>query len=617
MGLTKDAKVTIGVDGEDDVARAADRALRPWESRALSAQSMVRSMGSAISDTFRQATSDVARGVTAFAALDFASQLRSTIAYREEVARISVAAGRSSDELRSKYAAQEQAILSSRQANAEFAKDIGRLTYDYRSAAQAADSLGVEALAANRSLGEMKGIGREIHDALGGFHGTAEVLGRIRSQAEAFGTIGGPDALRDQFEALAGSISRLSAKTPEDLGKVSALAGALGKGLTPEQAQRAQQGVIGAVTADPRRWERFLRETGQLGKGESIMDEHGHVRDVADVAQKIQRGFVGRWGVDARRVAMQGNNFGFEAGAALMNADFGAVNAAAGLAPSSKAKSLVDEFKGSAAGKFLADQLKMRGGQQDLAGTMMPLVQDFVGFASQNPATAAMLSLMAPGLVAKASSAAITGAGKVAMAGVRAATGTGGLATGEATQLVEHGGEYLTRAQLAKRAEEELLQHSLKKVSLRGAGMMLKELAGPAAFAYDMAEAQYRVLTEIGEDTTTTGAKYLASHGNVPGLLTSQVKQIARAAERSSTPGNFVEALPPALLEQINQSPELQSVAAGALGGQIDLSRLGPELKAAVKEAIREGGIKITLVNATDTPIEAVEEQAAANGGAQ
>jgi len=574
MSLQKDAKITVGVDGADEVASAANRALRPWENASKQVGSAMASMGKGITDTFKQVTSDVARGITAFAAFDFAQQIRSSMEFKESVARMSVVAGQSSEQLTGKFKAQEQAILSGRKENEAFAATMGRLTYDYRNAAQAADSLGIEALAANRSLAEMSGIGKVVHESLGSFDGLPDALGKIRTQAQALGTLGGPDALRDQVEALSGAISHLSIKGSEDFSKVTALAGALGKGLRPEQASRVQQAVFGAITSDPRRFERFL--------GHKITDAQGHVEDPLAVAEEIQSKAKQRYGRNAGRI--MGLNFGAEAGAAWMNADFAAARAAADRAPSKGAQRAVDKFKQTTEGQTVADQIAMRGGQMDIGESMDPLARKFISFAGQHPLAAAATALLGPGLAAK-------GAGFLFGKGLGAVFGSGTAGSGGAGAAAGAAG--LTGA----------------GVLGFGAGL---GIVGASALATG------KVLTEVGEDRDKMGGRYLSENSGVPGLAQSQVAQIARSASRAKNEQGFLAGLPGPLLEAINKSPDLQQVAAGAYGGQIDESKLTAAMKEAVRAAIKEGGFKITIVNGTDGPLEALDEQGAqAAAGAQ
>ncbi len=422
----KDAKISIGIEGADEVARAADRALRPWTSAGNAAKTAVEGVGKAFADTVRQTASDVARGVTAFAAFDLGSRIPSVIQYREEVARLSVVAGQSAESMRDKFAAQEKQTLQSRQANEEFAKSFGRLTYNYKDATEAAAALGNEAIASNRSLSEMAGVGKVIYDATQKISAAPEVLGRIRAQADALKTVGGVDALRDQFEGLGGVIARMSTQTPEQLGRFSASVAAIGKGLRPEQAKEAQQSIMGKVFGDTRATDRFLRSAGELKKGESILDEYGQVKDASATLAAYQRAWREQAGSMGESKRLSRMYFGDVGGASFMRAQFDEVQ---GLAPSTGADDAAAKLRTSEEGKRKQAQLATRGAQDDMAAKTLPAVDAVLGFARDNPLTAGIGALVGPGLAAKGIGWGLSAAGSALFGGGAAAAG-GGAAAG-------------------------------------------------------------------------------------------------------------------------------------------------------------------------------------------
>src|SRR5437867_1604971 len=95
MSLQKDARVTVGVEGADEVARAADRALTPWQGAAQRVGGAFRAVGGAVAESVQGIVSDLGHVVTAAGAISFAGAIQQVHAFEETVARIGVGAGRS------------------------------------------------------------------------------------------------------------------------------------------------------------------------------------------------------------------------------------------------------------------------------------------------------------------------------------------------------------------------------------------------------------------------------------------------------------------------------------------------------------------------------------------
>lgn len=581
----KDAKVTIGVDGADEVARAADRALRPWTNAAGHAKSAVQGMGQAFADTVRQTASDVARGVTAFAAFDLSSRIPAVIQYREEVARLSVVAGQSAESLRTKFAAQEAQTLQSRQANEEFAKSFGRITYGYKDAADAAAALSAEALASARSLGEMAGVGKVIYDATQKISAAPEVLGRIRAAADMLKTTGGPDALRDQFEALGGVIARMSVQTPEQLGRFAGAIGAIGKGLRPDQAKEAQQSITSKVFGDTRATERFLRSAGELKRGESILDESGQIKDAAGTLAAYQRAWRKQAGSMGEAKRLSRMYFGDIGGAAFMRTQF---EDSEGAGVSTGAQDAAGALLGGEEGRRKAAELATRGAQGDVAAKMLPGVDAVLGFARDNPILAGAGALLAPGLAAKGLGAGMGwlggalgfgGAGGAAgAAGAGAlATGGGGAAAGGGSLLAAAEGGWLTG----------------------GAGSLLSStgaVAAGAAPGIGAALALGQIVGTgqlLGEDRDAMGRKYRTSHGGVETL---------EAYGKAMRAASGVDAA---------DAPLVAYKAARSAGASPE------DAEEIARRTAEKFNLKVTIINQTGGPIEAINEQNADAAGAQ
>lgn len=589
-GSNTDAKVSVGVDGADEVARAADRALRPWTNAAQTAKTAVQGVGAAFADTVRQTASDVARGVTAFAAFDLSSRIPAVIQYREEVARLAVVGGQSSDALRDKFAKQEAQTLQSKEANEAFAKSFGRVTYNYQQAADAAALLSAEALASNRSLGEIAPVGKVIYDATQRMEAMPDVLGRIRAQAEKLGTIGGPDAARDQFESLGNVIAKLAASTPEQLAKVSAASLAIGKGLRDPQAREAQQSVFGKVFADTRATERFLRSGGELKKGESILDEHGQIKNASDVLAKYQRAWRKQAGSDTEAARLARMHFGDIGGAAFIGANFGE---AQGLAPSKGAQQKAAQLLESDEGKRKADQLKAQRKRDEEIAKLLKVIDPIIGFTADHPIAAGIAALTVPGLVSRGIGAGLGAAG-------RAAAG----AAGYAAKVAGVGGAGAAESGAGVVARQASMEAAANGGWLSSAGLggsMVAKLAGPAAIGYEMLKFQAKGLADMGEDTATTGRKWREEHGGVEVL---EAYQRARRAEMQQP-----EDMP---MEIIAARAEQNALGAGA--SKEDAAVIGQLI---AKEFGVSAKVQVTIVNQTGGPIQALNEQGADPSGQQ
>src|SRR5438105_4566868 len=90
--MSTDAKVTVGVEGADEVAAAARRATEPWQRAGDAIASSFKRAGSAIGGQLAQVGSDMLRTVTVMRTLDMRGAVDGARGYREEIARFGVAA---------------------------------------------------------------------------------------------------------------------------------------------------------------------------------------------------------------------------------------------------------------------------------------------------------------------------------------------------------------------------------------------------------------------------------------------------------------------------------------------------------------------------------------------
>src|SRR3990167_3236383 len=290
--MAADAKVTVAVDGVESVEQAARRTMSAWERAGDGIKRGIGAAGQSVVASLGRIGEDAIRVATALNTISFAHAVSEARQYQEVTARLGVATGRSVGEIKVRLTELSKQTLRSEPAIAAWAKSLGRMTYDYRGAFEAAKGLSDEADATGKSFEEMTSLGALLHNVLGVGGDTSKALGEIRAQAEALGTTGGPAALQDQLAGLSGVFSQLEAKTDEERRKLVALAGGLGAGYGTEAAGRVQQRVIGAVSSDPLRWERYL--------GRSIQNAQGQIEDPTRVLEDIRAKTLKRYGIDAR-----------------------------------------------------------------------------------------------------------------------------------------------------------------------------------------------------------------------------------------------------------------------------------------------------------------------------
>jgi hypothetical protein len=252
MALQKDARVTIGVDGAQEVSRALG----------------------AVSDSVHGIVSDLGHVVTAAGAISFASAIQQAHSLEESVARIGVAANRSVDSTQAGINQLARQIGEMPEEVAAWTSSVGRLTHSYEGAAQAAKGMREYAALTGESFQEVQQLGAALQ-IVGHVAGdTSRAIGVIAAQADKLSTVGGPQAIGDAFVHLQGQISQLA--NSQDIGKVTALLGGFGgKALTAPQRERALGAIMSRVEGNPEGFERFL--------GHRITDEYGHIKDMTGV----------------------------------------------------------------------------------------------------------------------------------------------------------------------------------------------------------------------------------------------------------------------------------------------------------------------------------------------
>jgi hypothetical protein len=572
-GITKDATVNISAKVDPDIATAAERIFSPLERATQNVQTRLGSIASTTALTFANVAMDIARVSTALGAIDLASAANRYVRYREEVARTAAVAGTEWERLATKYKTVGDNVATSDESVSKFARNLQQTTFDASDSSQAIEALGQEALNTNRSLDQMAGLGEAVHNEFGAqFEDIPAMLARIRTTADTLGTTGGPAALEAQLASLAGSISKFSLKTDADIAAAVSSVGELGKGLSPTQQARVQQRVIGRLESDT---EGLRRQLGILY--EEFYDERGKIRDnFGDLIQKVQQAAAKRWGLRAREVLSQPQNFGdAETAAAVMAFDNAEARTSATTPLTKEAAEKARTFLDSDIGRDIVKRLRIERNKRDEGGGPLADIQAATGeWMSEHP----FLTLFGGQAAWRLGSQALgwafkgTAAGEGALGAVGAASPAGQLVTG-------------------------------------GLGWLGGTVAGSLAAGTGLAALTYFALDKMGlgkfNDSIEPFRKQLEAQGNA--TREGRVYAIVRAAERADeggfTPERYRQELGPRLMGEIARDPALQAVASGAASGVVPhgLDQQAPQLAAALRDALKDVKFNVQLQLQDDT----------------
>lgn len=377
MSNKGDAEISVGVD-----TSMHDRAVAVMKTAW---RDLGESIKSSIGGAAREVVNNLANVATAQGRVNFSSQHARVREFEAATARMAVATGRDLESVRASFEATGRSIGKRPAEVAAWSQAVGQLTYNTRGAGEAMQGLAGLAAQTGRGVEEWRGLAVTL-GTVGHVAGdTRNAIGSIVAQADALGTRGGVAAFADQIEALTDVISHFATSSEKDFLKVTALAGTLGKNLDPRAAMRVQQGALGALAADPLKWERFL--------GHSVQDEHGQIKDPTKTLQEITEKVKKRYGPNARRVLQL--NFGAEVGAAMYSTDFAAASRAAGLTPSMKPSEALTKLNQTDAGRRAVAESTLDASSRELMGsaTLLGKAADSLQrFASSNPITATIVS---------------------------------------------------------------------------------------------------------------------------------------------------------------------------------------------------------------------------------
>lgn len=195
MGATDKAKLEAELVGASQVATEAGKIEAAVTKAGKSGESAFKGFGKSVAGALGGLVSDGLKAAGVIQTLSLANAVEETKRLDLSTAKLGQSAGIAGSTLRASFDAAERKTLTSANAQADFARALGRVTYDSKFAAESVGALGDEALAVGRDLGDELPLAAALKD-LGISSGevTGE-LGRLRSLAEAVSTVGGHVAL--------------------------------------------------------------------------------------------------------------------------------------------------------------------------------------------------------------------------------------------------------------------------------------------------------------------------------------------------------------------------------------------------------------------------------------
>ncbi len=195
-----------------------------------------------------RAAVDYSRASNDIKPLNFQQSADRAKAFDDVVTRMAVRSGKGVDVLMTKFkqSGAEIGVMPERIAAASRA--LTKLTYG-NNTADAMKDLGDEANDTDRSLEEMVDIGASLNTKLGTpLDKLGDAFGKIKTAAADFATIGGHIALEDTLLRLGPELARFGGGVEH----AAAVVAAIGKGKSPEVAQRQAGTILAAIGhADP------------------------------------------------------------------------------------------------------------------------------------------------------------------------------------------------------------------------------------------------------------------------------------------------------------------------------------------------------------------------------
>ena len=377
------AEVELVIDGAAEAAAAAEATRSGWVRAAEDignawdkAGGKLKSLGgSAIREVGAEVSklaTDAIRLGMAFQNLNLAGAVSSAKQFDDAMDRIVVSKRVGMAELSGEFRKTSDAIMVGERAIAAQSSALARLTGDFKGAVAAQKGLGEEALATGRTSEEMIPFGAVLKNVLNVAGDTSDAIGVIRAQARDMATTGGPAALEAQLVSLSGAMSHFSAKTEEQRNRLTGLVAVLGKGQTPEVAQRTAASVLGTLDSN---WEAVNRTVGY-----DAYDENGHAKDPARLLSEIRARSKMGGASRSEQLRRTRRTFGLEAGSILFNADLSQVDALAHASSDGSSHQAAVDFAGSTSGQRETREIQNERAMRDHAHSLLA-VQDALGSA--------------------------------------------------------------------------------------------------------------------------------------------------------------------------------------------------------------------------------------------
>jgi hypothetical protein len=471
------AEIRFGASGTEDVVSAVGRIKDSMSGLEGSITGGVGKAVGAVAGQLGAMAQTALHVATALGTINIAAAVEQAKAFNEQIARMSVASGQSVADLNARFTDIRKAVGESEVVVEALASSLARVTYDFGGAIDAQKALGQEAIANGRSLAEYQQLGAVLATAGVAGKDTASVLGVLRAQAESLGVAGGPKAFLDQIMALGPALQQLSGgASAANTGFAAVLAGASN---SPQMAGRVQQSVFGTMEAHAVGLSRTL--------GHDILDEYGHVKDPAAVAEELKANLSKRGYSERQKLIAFRNYFGNEAGSVMYHAD---LSKRAGGGTSSGASDAAENFVGMDEGQRRLLRLQNEANQRNSVGGLVDAQDAWGGLFSSHP----MLGVVA---------SAAAGAGiKGGMGWLGGLFGGGGAAAAGGATTAGTGGAF---------ALSNFAANGAAAAGVGGAGTIAA--AGLAALAGMF--GQGAAVSSLGEDRDAMGAKWREEHAGI------------------------------------------------------------------------------------------------------
>lgn len=424
--MSDQAKITIAIDGVSSAARAAQDIQSAWSKSASTISSAWAGVGRSIAGTAAGAVQDLARVALAADSINFAGAVKEVIALNGAMERMSLASGRSAADIKRQFTDIGNKIGEQPEKVGAWQRSVNRTIYDFDKATMAVNLLSRAGFEAGRSFEEMGELASVLGRSTSSAGELSGALGVIRSQMSLLGNDKGKAILDHAGTIASGAVGKFAPGAIKTKGGLAGQAGAIQtalieQGMDPLQAAETAGTLINDVANDPKGYEIALG----MKRG-SLTDKFGRIKqDPITLLTKYQaaiKKYAGKNPDYARHIA--GNVLGAVAGGAETSLDFGRVKALTSLGELGPLmESPVD------LAPTLKTEAQIKAKQREAVEPLLPFIQRARGLAADHP------------IASKAGEALISGGsgyllralttGRSAVAAAEAAAEGGALAAGE------------------------------------------------------------------------------------------------------------------------------------------------------------------------------------------